>query len=490
MILAILLSTVAAPNAGPTLIALEMNRPVVAVRAVFRSGSIDDPTGKEGLTALCAALMVQGGTQKLSASDLIAALFPLAGELDAQVDVEQTAWIGRVHRDNLDAYLPLFVDTLVAPRLDPKEFDRLRQNAIDDIEKRLRNADDENLGKESLSQLLYGWSTPRHPYGHYVGGSVTSLKSITLSDIKTHIARVFTRDRLTLGVSTDRTLVEALDQKLAKLPAVSAPIAHLPLPSAPPARMLIVEKDTASTAVSLGFPYAAKRGDRDGYALMVVASAFGEHRQFNGRLMQQMRGDRGLNYGDYAYIERFIQDGDSTFAAPNIGRRQQLFSIWIRPVEPQQAAFAIRMALYETRNLVDKGLSAAELEDTKLFLDGYSRLWEQTASRRVGYAIDEQFYGTPHFLSGLRERLPTLSLEEVNAALKKWIDPRKFEIAVVTKDTKTFVEQITRGAPTPITYTVEKPAAIIEEDKTIAAFPIDMDKREIKIVRAEDLFER
>ena len=48
--------------------------------------------------------------------------------------------------------------------------------------------------------------------------------------------------------------------------------------------------------------------------------------------MQDLRGKRGLNYGDYSYIEDFIQEGMSTFPVPNNPRRQQYFSIWIRPV--------------------------------------------------------------------------------------------------------------------------------------------------------------
>ena len=55
----------------------------------------------------------------------------------------------------------------------------------------------------------------------------------------------------------------------------------------------------------------------------VTDSYFGEHRTFSGLLMNKMRGDRGLNYGDYAYIESFIQDGGSRFPVPNIPRRQQ-----------------------------------------------------------------------------------------------------------------------------------------------------------------------
>src|SRR5467141_4810535 len=99
-----------------------------------------------------------------------------------------------------------------------------------------------------------------------------------------------------------------------------------------------------ATAISIGFPIGVTRADKDFYALLVANSYLGEHRTFNGRLMNTMRGDRGLNYGDYSYTEIFIQDGGSTFPLTNIPRRQQFFSIWIRPVPPVNALFALRQA--------------------------------------------------------------------------------------------------------------------------------------------------
>ena len=42
--------------------------PLVTFRLVFRTGSVDDPVGKEGLTTVTADLLAEGGTRSLSAS--------------------------------------------------------------------------------------------------------------------------------------------------------------------------------------------------------------------------------------------------------------------------------------------------------------------------------------------------------------------------------------------------------------------------------------
>ncbi len=47
------------------------------------------------------------------------------------------------------------------------------------------------------------------------------------------------------------------------------------------------------------------RGDEDFYPLAVANSWLGEHRNSSSHLYQVIREERGLNYGDYSYIEYF-----------------------------------------------------------------------------------------------------------------------------------------------------------------------------------------
>jgi zinc protease len=47
------------------------------------------------------------------------------------------------------------------------------------------------------------------------------------------------------------------------------------------------------------------------------------------------------------------------------GRPQQIFQIWIRPVEPANGHFVLRAALYEFDRLIRDGLSREEFEITR-----------------------------------------------------------------------------------------------------------------------------
>ena len=452
---------------------------IVNVEFRFRSGAVDDPPGKAGLTYLTARVMAEGGTVTLNAKQLLEALFPIAAELSVRVDKELTTFRARIHRDNLAKFVPILTDVVIHPRWDPDEFRRLRDAAVNDVEKRLRQGDDENLGKECLQELMFR----QHPYGRLTLGHASDLKSLTLPELQQQAMRVFSGDRLTVGVSGGYPpgLGKDLAQTLSALPGKSAAPPEIPEARPHGPRFLLVEKIADSTAISIGMPWNLSHSDPDWPAMSVARSAFGEHRQFNGRLMQRLREARGLNYGDYAYLEHFVQEGfDAATAQTGRARHQQEFTIWLRPVADENRLFAVRAALYElARTLRDEPFSEDEVEQTKGFLDGYILLFDQTDARKLGYALDDQFYGfSSSFLAPWRSGLRGVTADQVNGAWRKWIDPSKLEIVLAGKDMASVKKAVLSGEPTPIQYqrdatgkTPEKPPAQLATDREIEKFP-------------------
>jgi zinc protease len=479
------------PAPFPTISLATKGSPIVNLRVLCRAGSVDDPKGKEGLTALTARLIAEGGTRSLSSSELIQKLFPMAADLSAHVDKEMTVFVASVPADFVEPFLPVLDEVFLAPRWDARELARMRSDAIQDIEERLRTSDDENLGKEALDVLLY----TDHPYGHLSEGTVQGLKAISIEDAKDQAARVFTRDRMVVAVAAANPdpIVEALKNSLAPLPQHGASVVPAPPRGSREARgprVLIVDKEAESTAISLGEPWSLKRGDADFYPMMAAVSALGEHRQFVGRLMRELRIKRGLNYGDYAYVEAFHQDGDTTLPQTNVARSQQAFSVWIRPVLHENRLFAIRAALYEITRFHDAGVTAEELELVKGFLGGYTLLWEQTPMRRLGNLLDDAFYGTPGFLAGFRSALPSLDLNSVNALVRKYIDPSALRIVVVTKDGATLKQQLVNNTAATMSYASKEPPEIFAEDRLIESFPLGLTEGDVKVVPASQMFER
>ena len=463
--------------------------PLITFRIILRAGSVNDWRGKEGINALTAYMLAQGGTTTLHYQDVVARMYPWAATVSVQPDKEITTFIGHVHRDHLDAFYELFSDLLLRPRFDPDDFTRNKDLMLNYLEKTLRGTDDENLGKEALLIAMFR----NHPYGT-AGATVQGLKSITLEDVKAYYKQMYTTGRIWLGIAGGYPdgLVERMRRDFAALP--DGTFEPVPLPDPAPISGLefdVVRKPARATAISLGHPLPITRKDKDYYALMVANSYLGEHRTFNGVLMNRLRGDRGLNYGDYSYIERFIGGLGSGDVFPNVNTplRQQYFSVWLRPVQPENAHFALRAAMFELQKFVEKGLSEYDFEQTRKFLLNYSKLWAQTLDRRLGYAMDSEFYGTDYYIDRIDKELRTLTLAQVNSAITRYIHPTNMKVAMVAEDAENLLAKIIANAPSPITYTSPVSQRILDEDTIIEKLPLKVNKEKTRVVPVEQLFE-
>jgi len=473
------IETVALPNAAS---------PLVAIQARFAVGSIHDPAGKEGLAALTSDVVGQGGTRQRTYAEVLDALYPLAARIQVVGDVESIVFEGTVHRDNLAAYADLLAAQILEPRFAEDDFTRNKQNARDYVTESLRGNDDEELGKQALASLMY----EGHPYAHPTPGTVAGLDAITLDDVKAFHAKMYARDRLVVGVAGGypEGFAEAFVKRFAKLPAKAPARPHLPKPVRRPGlSFLLVDKKARANAVSAGYVLPLTRADDDFYPLTVARSYLGEHRTFNGVLMNHLRGDRGLNYGDYAYIESFIQDGWSTFPLPNVLRRTQHFSIWIRPVAPANTLFALKAALWETDKLIKEGIPEAGFAATKKFLANYVNLWTQDVSRRLGYAIDARIAGKD-IVAELKRRLPKISKAEVDHAIKKYLQVKDLAVAIVTDEAEALKAKLVAGGKTPIVYDTEgTPPAILAQDAVIEVFPLPVKAEAVKVVPVGEIFQ-
>ena len=461
--------------------------PTISFRIWFKVGSQNDPAGKEGLAALTTFMLTDGSTKQNSYDEILEKLYPMAAGYYGSVDKEMTVIGGRIHKDNLENYFELFTQAILHPAFKEEDFDRIKSNTLNFIEKTLRYSNDEAFGKEALYQMVFEGT----PYAHPEVGFIESVQSITLDHVKEFYRTYFTRDNVVIGIGGgfDNTLVSRLRDALEELPVQVAREVEEPEPRPIEGLdVLLVEKDTKSTAISLGYPIDVLRGDRDFYALWIANSWLGEHRNSSSHLYQVIREARGMNYGDYSYIECFPNGWSRQFPAPNAARRQQVFEIWIRPVQNAHAHFALRAAVRELQKLVDNGMTREDFELTKQFLKKYYLHYAPTTDMRLGYKIDDAFYGIKDHLETLPKMLDKLTLADVNDAVKRHLRYRDMKIAMITADTKSFKKALVDEVPSPMDYATPKPDEVLEEDKEIQAYRLDIDADKVKIVKADDMF--
>ncbi|MFN7699329.1 MAG: M16 family metallopeptidase [Deltaproteobacteria bacterium] len=478
---------------APALLEQRSGSSIVTIRVVFDAGSADDPVGREGITRLAAQLAVEGGAGELTYAQLEERLYPMAAALDFQVGRDQTAIVGRVHRDRLDAFYALFRDVLLRPRMASEDFERIRAQTSSALRLELRGNDDEAFGKEVLQSMIY----EGHPYGHPELGTEAALARLGVDDVRAQRARVLCAGRATVGLAGGypdgfaervlRDVGELSGDACVGREVLRAPTAHA-------SRITIVDKPEASSvAVSMGMTIDVSREDED-YAALVLATAWlGQHRQFVGQLMQQIREVRGMNYGDYAYPEHFVQEGWSTFPRPNVARRQQYFSVWLRPLRPEQAHFGVRLAVHLVRRFVEAGLTQADLDRIRAYLDGYYALFLQTESRRLGTAIDDRFYGVEQaWLERLRARWRTLTVDEVNAAIRRHVDPARLQIAMIAPGAQGLADALGSERESPMIYAEGRtlPEEVRAVDRTVQSLRIGVPRERITIMPASQLFAR
>lgn len=464
------------------------NDPTISFRIWFKVGSQDDPAGKEGLANITAAMLADASTQKNSYAEIINKLYPLAASYNASTSVEMTVIYGRIHKDNVKQFYSLLTDAILLPAFKQEDLDRIKSQILNYLENILRYANDEELGKAVLYNELF----KETPYGHLTSGTIGAVKSITIDDVRNFYKQYFTRDNLVIGLGGGYRglLLGTLKKGLQKLPASSPKPAPKPKAKALDGfNITFVEKDAPATAISMGFPIKAIRGTKDWYALAIANSWLGEHRNSSSHLYQVIREARGLNYGDYSYIEHYPNGGRWMLPPQNVCRRQQIFEIWIRPVPNETRHFALRAVLREYKHLLENGMTKDDFELTRSFLNKYVLHYAPTTMARLAYALDDRFYGIDgSHLDKFRKMMKTLTLSDVNASIKKHWQHGNLQIAIVTKDAKAFRGALISDTPSAIKYSTPKPESVLNEDKVISAFPISVMEGKTRIVPVEELF--
>jgi zinc protease len=416
-------------------------------------------------------------------------LSPLAASLTAQVDRELVALTASVHRDNVQRFLEVGLPMLTRPGFRDEDFRRLKDLQRAALVTDLRASNEEELGKEVLQAVVLAGT----PYAHPPQGTVAGLDAITLDDVKAFAATHFTVSRLKVAVAGDAgpAVLATLRRDLAELPAGSPPVAtEVKATPHPGLHVTLVEKDTRAVAISIGQRVSVLRGDPDFLALSVARAWLGEHRSSLGRLQQRLRETRGLNYGTYAYLEAFPRGMYQFFPDTNLGRRAQLFELWIRPVRPEHAQHAIRLALSEYRQLLERGLTRADFEAVRDYLVKNAPLAVARSVSQAGAVLDGAWSGTPPWPQYLREGLARLTVDDVNRALRAHLSGQDLEIVAIARDAKGLAATLVADGPSRITYDGEKPQALLDEDAAVGALRLGLTPAAVQVVPVAEVFAR
>jgi zinc protease len=343
--------------------------PMIAVDFSFAGGSAQDPAEKAGTATLVAALLDEGAGD-FDSKAFHTRLERKAIELGFQADRDSLRGALRTLTANREEAFDDLRLALTVPRFDPTDVEINRSQIISS----LRRA---TTSPSEIASIRW-WQTAfaDHPYGHPVSGTLESVPTIKIDDLKVYSHRVLARDNLKVAVvgDIDAEAVKAmLDQVFGGLPAHSELAAVADASPQGLGRRIVTKLDVPQTVIMFGGPGIA-RNDPDFMAAYIVNHILGGG-SFSSRLYQEVREKRGLAYSVHDSLAWL------SHAALFVGGTA---------TRAERATETLDIVQKEISHLADDGPTADELAKAKSFLIGSFPLNLDTSSKIAALLVQLQ----------------------------------------------------------------------------------------------------
>lgn len=291
---------------GIKVILVENHRlPLVSVRVIHtRAGARED--GKQiGLASLTAD-MIDEGAGTFDALTLPEAVETLGASLDTGVSEDASSVYLDTLASTLEDSLALLADVVLRPRLDEKDFERVRGDTIEEL--KLRPQEPRRVAALLFDKLVL----PGHPYGEPPAGYLGTVEKLELADVTSFWKKHYVPAHATIVIAGDvdrKTLEPLLARKLGgwkgkKLPAAKAP---KPPKKAPAPVLAFVDRPGAAQSVVMVGRRGRPATDALYYPAEVVNMAAGG--SFAARLNNRLREQLGYTYGMFSSFWRGEWDG-------------------------------------------------------------------------------------------------------------------------------------------------------------------------------------
>ena len=387
--------------------------PLVYVTAAFRGGSTQDPDQKSGTTDLMGKLMLRG-TKMKSKQQIDLALDQLGGSIEFETRGEFIAFRGVVLSENLPQYLSLMSEILTAPSFRAQELEKLKKEQTSQLLNELNQ--DRSLVKVRFDETFF----KGHPYSKPNSGKVKDIQGLAIADIQKQYQRLITDSQMVVLAAGD-TSKNAFGDFLKKIESerkASGSITPVSEFKNDPTKLKVVifdKPDRTQTQVLIGQKgLTFKTPELD--ALQIANHAFGGG-GFQARLMIELRVKRGWTYG-----------AGSSF---RLGSTPHSWRVGFFPKNADTPP-AIKEALKMIADLKEKGITEEEFEASRKSILNSSGFNYNTPAKRMENRLTEVIFGLPEgYFRDSADRIRKISREEVNAALKTFIDPSRMMVGLV-----------------------------------------------------------
>jgi zinc protease len=376
--------------------------PLIAVDFAFVGGAAQDALGKGGTATLVASLLDEGAGD-LDAKTFHARLERRAIELGFQAERDTLRGTLRTLTENKDEAFDYLRLALTQPRFDSSDVEVIRAQVVSLLRRATTSPTD------IASQRWWQVAFADHPYGRPVNGTLESVPTVTIADLKDYTRRVLARGNLKVAVVGDidaESVKAMLDRVFGGLPAQPElkPVANVSPQGL--GRRVVVTLDVPQTVVTFGGPGIARK-DPDFMAAYIVNHILGGG-AFTSRLYQEVREKRGLAYSVY---DSLVWLNHSALFLGGTATRAD------------RAGETLAVIDKEIHRLAEAGPTAEELAKAKAYLNGSFVLNLDTSSKIAALLVQLQLDGLPiDYFTRRADMINAVTLEDARRVAKRLLD--------------------------------------------------------------------
>jgi zinc protease len=359
--------------------------PLIAMEYAFGGGATQDPADKPGVGNMVADL-IDEGSGDLDSQTFHERLDRRAIDLSFSSTRDHFRGSLRMLKDNKDEAFELLRMSLTSPHFDSADVERIRTQIISGLRHDTSNPG--ALASRKFLEIAFG----DHPYGRQASGTLESVPTITVADLKDYVRRVLAKDTLRIAVVGDIDAVslgKLLDQTFGGLPAKASLTPVPDVEATQPPQRAFIPLDVPQTVVTFGGP-GIRRNDPNFMAAYVVNHILGGG-SLSSRLYREVREKRGLAYSVY---DALLWMDHSALFVGNTGTRAD------------RAGETVEAINTEIRRMAEDGPTQQELDGAKSYLKGSQMLALDTSAKLASAMLQYQL-----------DKLPIDYIEKRNAVV-------------------------------------------------------------------------
>ena len=386
--------------------------PLLAMNFSFRSGSAEDPAGKEGVSEFLTGMMDEGAGDVLS-EEFQKRREELAFRMSFSAGNDFFEGSFQTLSRNRAASVELLRLALTSPRFDAEPLERVRQQFLLNV--REKEQDPQAIAWQAwMEQVL-----PGDPYARRNEGTEQTMGAISADDLRTAHRRIFTRDTLQVAVVGDITAAELgtmLDEIFGKLPEKAPATITLPQAKAVPGpKLQVIDRDIPQSVVVFGHE-GILRSDPDFIPAYVMSEILGGG-GLNSNLSEEIREKRGLTYGV----------GFGLSPSQRIG-----FYAGVLQTRNETAAEALTVARDVMAKFAEQGPTQEQLDEAKTYLTGSYALRFSSNSAIADQLLGLQQQGlAKDYVEKRNAMVEAVTLDQVKAQAKRLLHPDRLIVTVV-----------------------------------------------------------